>query len=214
MFLKARNRLNALCACEPLLKDEHAISAALATAGIMPERYSSIFAACSSISTNEITSLIQRVELRKEKIGLTVCLLPILKANGQVTQQVSITQDVPMLMKRRGIETRLIIGNQQDHEPCIDNTLIKAIAKARCWAEELISGKVSSLSVIASREGISGAHVSYMMNLAFLAPSIIEAIIAGQQPADVTSESLMKRTDLPLAWSEQEKLLGIRQTHR
>lgn len=197
-----------------ILKDEHTVTAALASAGIAPEKYSSILAACRSLPTNDVASLIQRVELHKEKIHLTISLLPIIIAAGLVTNTPAfITQNIPMLMRRRGIETRLVIGNQQEHEPCIDNTLIKAIAKARCWSEELTSGKVSSLAVIASREGISGAHVSYMMNLAFLAPGIIEAIIAGQQPPDVTSESLMKRTDLPLEWREQEKLLGIRQTH-
>lgn len=196
-------------AASGILKDEHAVTSALASAGIAPESYSALLATCSSIPTNDITSIIQRVELHKEQMRLTICLLPVLKAHGLIVQQVSITRDVPMLMKRRGIETRLIIGNQQDHEPCVDNTLIKAIAKARCWSEELTSGKVSSLAVIASREGISRAHVSYMMNLAFIAPGIIEAIVAGQQPADVTSESLMKRTDLPLAWNEQKHLLGF-----
>ncbi len=203
-----------LRAAAGILIDEHAISAALATAGIAIERYSSIFTACKNLPMNDVISLIQQVKLHKEKIDITITLLPLLERNGLATQQVVITQEVPMLMKRRGIETRLVIGNQQGHENRIDNFLIKAIAKAQLWSEELTFSKVSSLAGIASREGTSRAYISRMMNLAFIAPNMIEAIVAGQQSSDITLEYLLKRTDLPLEWSEQAQLLGIRQTHR
>jgi len=39
--------------------------------------------------------------------------------------------------------------------------------------------------------------------LAFLAPDIVEAILTGTQPVDLTAESLIKNTDLPLDWREQ-----------
>ena len=45
------------------------------------------------------------------------------------------------------------------------------------------------------------------MPLAFLAPDIVEAILAGTQPVDLTAETLTRR-DLPLSWSEQKSLFG------
>jgi hypothetical protein len=45
------------------------------------------------------------------------------------------------------------------------------------------------------------------MPLAFLAP-IVEAILAGTQPVDLTAETLTRRADLPLSWSEQKSLFG------
>jgi hypothetical protein len=47
------------------------------------------------------------------------------------------------------------------------------------------------------------------MPLAFLAPDIVAAILAGRQPVDLTAETLTKRTDLPLGWGEQKTLLDF-----
>jgi hypothetical protein len=48
-----------------------------------------------------------------------------------------------------------------------------------------------------------------MLQLAFLAPKIIEAIAAGSQPPDLTAETLAERIDLPLLWTAQEQAVGI-----
>lgn len=48
------------------------------------------------------------------------------------------------------------------------------------------------------------------MPLTFLAPGIVERILAGTQPANLSIEDLIKRVDLPLAWDEQYALLGFR----
>ncbi len=45
------------------------------------------------------------------------------------------------------------------------------------------------------------------MPLAFLAPDIVATILAGTQPVELTTEALMKRSELPLAWSDQRALL-------
>ena len=47
------------------------------------------------------------------------------------------------------------------------------------------------------------------MPLAFLAPEIGEAILAGTQPVDLTAETLTRRADLPLSWAEQKASLGF-----
>lgn len=70
-------------------------------------------------------------------------------------------------------------------------------------------GSASSLCEIATREGVSDRYVSHLMPLAFLAPDIVEAILAGTQPADLTTETLIKRTKLPLRWGEQRALLAF-----
>jgi hypothetical protein len=52
-------------------------------------------------------------------------------------------------------------------------------------------------------------QATLIMDLAFLAPDIIESIIAGRQPADLNVEKLTKRIDLPLEWAQQHRLLGF-----
>jgi hypothetical protein len=51
--------------------------------------------------------------------------------------------------------------------------------------------------------------VGHLIPLAFLAPDIVAGILAGTQPVDLTTESLTKRIDLPLDWTEQRMLLGF-----
>ena len=65
------------------------------------------------------------------------------------------------------------------------------------------------MAEIASQEGVDKSYVSRVMTLAFLAPDIIESIIAGRQPADLSVERLTKRIDLPLDWAQQRQLLGF-----
>ena len=63
---------------------------------------------------------------------------------------------------------------------------------------------------IGKREKVGKRYVSRIIRLAFLAPEIVEQIVKGCQPHDLTAESLPKnRTQLPLAWESQHKMLGF-----
>jgi DNA invertase Pin-like site-specific DNA recombinase len=83
--------------------------------------------------------------------------------------------------------------------------LLDGIAKARLWVDELVSGKVTGIDVIANREGYSERSVRMTLNLAFLAPEIVEAAQNGTLPNRV---GLSQMTDLPLAWRDQRQTLG------
>jgi site-specific DNA recombinase len=115
---------------------------------------------------------------------------------------------VPAGLKRRGAETRLILegaGHGRASRP--DPALIKAVARARRWFDELVSGRSRSFAELAKTEGCSERYVSRLIPLAFLAPEIVEAILAGTQPVDLTAEALTRRADPPLSWAEQEASL-------
>ncbi|HXV23245.1 MAG TPA: hypothetical protein VED46_03210 [Alphaproteobacteria bacterium] len=47
------------------------------------------------------------------------------------------------------------------------------------------------------------------MPLAFLAAEIVEAVLAGTQPVDLTAETLTRRADMPLNWAEQKASVGF-----
>jgi hypothetical protein len=47
------------------------------------------------------------------------------------------------------------------------------------------------------------------VRLAFLAPDIVAAILAGNQPTTLTANKLMADTRLPLDWQEQRATLGF-----
>ncbi len=153
-----------------------------------------------------IPTLVERVVLKRDGIQLTLVLTPYIPKGGSVP--ITITRDIPMQIRRRGVEMRLVInGDNAATKP--DPSLIKAIARAHVWFEELSSGKTRSISAIAKRERIDKGYVSHLINLAFLAPDIIEAIVASQQPADFTVHKLIKGMLLPLKWKEQRSAIFL-----
>ncbi len=96
-----------------------------------------------------------------------------------------------------------------DRHSLIDLALIKAIARGRQWADDLLTGRVESVAAIAQRQGVLPNYVRRLTRLAFLAPRIVEAIVAGHQPPELTAKALTERIELPLLWSEQERAVGI-----
>ena len=94
--------------------------------------------------------------------------------------------------------------------PRADSALLKAVARAQQWSEDLLMGRAQSVVEIAEREGVTDRYVRRLTRLAFLAPEIVEAIVAGNQPPELTAEALAERIELPLLWTAQERAVGIR----
>lgn len=143
---------------------------------------------------------VDRVDLCPDHITLTLQL-----AKFDITTR----HVLPMQIKKRGVEMRLILEGKDCSPTKPDVALIKAVARANKWFDDLVSERARSLGVIAEAEGVSRPYVGHILPLAFLAPDIVEAILAGTQPADLTAETLIKNTDLPLDWREQRALLGF-----
>ena len=115
----------------------------------------------------------------------------------------------PVAFRRRGVEMRLVlpaVASQNDRSKC-DPTLIKAIARGHAWFEELAAGRARSLRELAERDGITRRYVRRLVDLAFLSPELVEAILHGRQPVELTATRLTE-LDLPLDWTEQHKLLA------
>jgi hypothetical protein len=88
-------------------------------------------------------------------------------------------------------------------KPTSRDALLAAIAKARAWIEEMKAGEIGSFAEIAQREGQVERHIRLLAPLAFVSPRIIEAIVNGTAPADLTVTGLAK--SLPHSWAEQEQ---------
>ena len=55
---------------------------------------------------------------------------------------------------------------------------------------------------------MSRSYLARLVRLAYLAPSLTEAILLGTQPAAITPSRLMRDTRLPLDWQDQQRLLS------
>jgi hypothetical protein len=111
--------------------------------------------------------------------------------------------------RRRGVASKLVLAGRAEpyHSAKCDPALIKAIARGRLWFEELATGRARSLHALATREGITRRYIRRLVNLAFLSPQLVEAILQGRQPIALTATRLTE-LDLPLDWGEQRRLLA------
>jgi len=212
---------NLAAAVARILDERTAIAADVEQAGLGAHDMTSILAAAAEWSTRlrseaevspALESLVDRAELHQDGIRLSIRLpIPTLgKPKASTTTHLSLTRQIPLRVRRRGIEMRLVIGGSSGSPPRIDSTILKATARARRWFDDLVSGREASMVEIGQRESVGQRYVSRMIRLAFLAPAIVERIVEGRQPPELTAQFLSTgRGDLPLSWQAQEKLLGF-----
>ena len=115
----------------------------------------------------KVTGLLDLIQGLPAKKTLTI-------DDGKAAKLHTITS--PMRLGRRGNETRLILQNTGATQRPVDKSLLRSIARGYAWRHEIISGQIASASEIAKRESITTSFVSRLIDLSFLAPSILTAI--------------------------------------
>jgi site-specific DNA recombinase len=151
-------------------------------------------------------SLITAVSLQQGRIKLLLAEDPIAQALSVPTEALApdlLAFDQNFTLRRRGVETRILAGTML---PAPDPVLIRTLAEAHVWATSLRAG--TSLTEIAAATGHSEPYIRTRIPLAFLAPKVQAAILDGRQPADISLARLL-RDDIPMDWSEQERLFAI-----
>ena len=62
---------------------------------------------------------------------------------------------------------------------------------------------------VAGQEGLSPSYVTRLLRLTFLAPSIVDLLLTGRQPPELTARGLLEDTRMTLNWAKQRKALGF-----
>jgi site-specific DNA recombinase len=154
--------------------------------------------------------VVERAELKRDGMQITLnfqALLPneLVSDSGA---NIRLTRVLQMQMKRRGVETRLVVPGEDVAVARNDPALLRALSRGYQWFGELASGRMASTKQIAAREGLSHSYVRHVVPLGLLAPKIIEAICAGQQSITITAERLKNHARLPIEWDAQQRLLA------
>ncbi len=113
---------------------------------------------------------------------------------------------IPMKFKRRGGRKEIILppGVQPKKPP---TALQLALARAFRWQKLIDTGEADSASDLARRLGLDFSLVARILRLALLAPDIVEAILDGREPGNLSLVDL--RRPLPTLWEEQRQMLGF-----
>jgi hypothetical protein len=120
----------------------------------------------------------------------------------------SATVSIPVSFLQRGGRKQILSppgAAPWSPAPRVDTALIKAVVRAHRWRHMLESGEYASSAQLAKVEKVNDSYVSRILRLTLIAPSIIEAILAGRQPSTLQLDDLLK--PLPLAWADQHSVL-------
>jgi site-specific DNA recombinase len=180
---QARLLIERLKSCAARLKDDDARAAALAR-------------------------LVHKIEIADERIAIELSVTAALDDMTFTQEPDSIRREVPLRLKRDGVETRLIIGDVERRPTGPDAALIRLLSRATSWWESIEAGE-NSIERIAERETLSERYLRDILQLAFLAPDIIEKIVCGEQAETVRWDTLMCHPILPLDWRQQVQQVGM-----
>src|SRR5690348_14323237 len=89
--------------------------------------------------------------------------------------------------------------------PRVDNTIVKALARAFRWQRLLEDGSYNTVTELAAAERINASYLARVLRLALLAPDIIEAIVDGLQPHEIQLDQLLR--PFPEDWGKQRMLI-------
>jgi len=105
---------------------------------------------------------------------------------------------VPFMVRRRGVETKLHVPDEHARAP--DMIMIRRGYRALRWVDQIKAGK--SVKAIADGESVSSDFITHNIDLAFLSPEILRAILEGRQRPDLSTAQLSRRR-WPMNWGEQ-----------
>ena len=157
-----------------------------------------------AITVAAAADLVTRIDLARENVSITLDpnkTAGLLSVDSNRIERDHLTLRVPLRLRRRGVEQKRLIG---DMKPEPNPVLVKCLADAHRWVALLKEGK--PLADVASQADVDPDYIRKRIKLASLSPRIQSAITSGNHPDHWSILSLI-RTQLPLGWEAQERLL-------
>jgi hypothetical protein len=201
------------------LDDRPVVLAALQESAIETPDIREVFRLASELSRRlsseteraaALIEIVEKVHLANDSVRVRFNI-PLPKNGDDANHKgLGVTRLVPMRMKRRGVEMRIVVEGKNDLPRSANPALLRGVARARRWFEEITSGRIRSSAEIARREGLQKGYVARLTRLGFLSPTVVEAVVEGRTPAGLNLQMFMAgRLILPPTWRDQERLLMI-----
>ncbi|MDD3012275.1 MAG: recombinase family protein [Candidatus Gastranaerophilales bacterium] len=173
------------------------------------------------LANDFMRAILAKVFLFKDKIEIIICKnqlikglesfiteVPLLdKIKNEPEEAITISRDVRIsTTSRKG--SVLVVNNSEEKEVNINSFLINIVAKGHHWNKQIREGKFETAKEIAESEKEHNVdYVKKAIRLNILSPRIVECILSGNQPADLTVEKLCSIKALD--WQEQENILCL-----
>lgn len=159
-------------------------------------------------------ALIKRVQLNPNEVEITLHAEQIVELFNAIYENREMRLLKPEELKTENAYTepyhistiangeKIIVGQFVEPKKRPNAELIKILNQAYTWHLEIING--ASTQDIAKRDKVCVQYVRRILNLSFLSPKIVRAILNGTQPADCTLKKLLSIKSPNL--QEQEQL--------
>ena len=118
----------------------------------------------------------------------------------------TLTVRVPLTVRKRGGRKQVVMPEGAcwgQPRPRVDNTMVKAIARAHRWKRLMESGRFASVTELAEVEKINQSYLCRVLRLTLLAPDIVEMILDGRQPVGLQMDALLR--PFPSEWMAQRQ---------
>ena len=163
-----------------------------------------------------LRAVIDRIVVEAEHIEIRLRLAAILHEllgsdpAGQEVQAAAKFLSIASLTCRfkrmdSGRALRLVIANDRVSNDRSRQLILRAIALARYWYQQIVDGEAKCLNEIVRRDGIGASHAKNIFPLAFLSPSCTQSILRFN--TDFTLKALL--ANIPMEWSRQSMPLPL-----
>ena len=192
-----------------LLEDEHALRrlAQVTDAARLQKLFEAARAMRDGISisaqrTSALRALVMAIRMRADHLQVELSSAALGLEDGLPFQ---IEFPLPLRHARREAKLRI---DASITKVSADPQLAKLLADAFDIQSLVIASPHSSLNQLSKTVGRCRKQMAKLLNVSFLSPRIVDAILEGAQPKSLTRTRLLE-AELPVEWSAQEALLGF-----
>lgn len=157
--------------------------------------------------------LVGRITIRRDGLSIALKRDPLGDAHLDDPEEHEPDSHSPMLavevearFVRKGQDLHLVVppNDGADLGTRLDKALIKSIARAVTWYDDLVSGRAISLRQIAVAENVSERYVAQLLPLAMLKPELVEGVLDGTGTWSIAGSDLARGAAIPAEWEKQK----------
>lgn len=119
----------------------------------------------------------------------------------------NLSSNIPFKLRHLGNRQTIIMNRGNDSPEIIEEPLPRAVMLGHQYAAMLESGKYSTVLELAQSLKLDRSYVARTLNLVNLAPDIIERIVKGNAPENLSLTRL--NAQFPSSWQEQRQAFGM-----
>jgi len=170
-----------------------------------------------AIKRSQISELVRQAVVHTDRLEIELDAEAIARqldiAHAKLARS-SITNIVHCRIKRSGLAMRLV--DESDAHAVRSDTpawLIGLLGKAQSWWRELARGEID-VATLSKREGVTASYMTRVVRLAFLSPKVVDAMVIGDTPSDLSSKALLAPGAVCAEWADQKERYQLSRTSR